>query len=173
MQELFFSGWTPLLRTLLAAGLAYPLLILLLRISGKRTLAQMNVFDFIVTVALGSTLASMLVTNEVSLVQGFEALALLVGLQFLVAWTSVRSARFRRLVKSEPRIILKDGCLLPDALKQERFSEDEVLQALREQGIADLSSVQAVVLETNGRISVVRKSEGAGGALDNVSGPKL
>jgi uncharacterized membrane protein YcaP (DUF421 family) len=172
MDGVFFSGWAPLLRTLVATVLAYPALVAVLRISGKRTLAQMNAFDFIVTVALGSTLASILVSNNVSIVQGVQALVLLVALQFLVAWSSVRAGWFQKLVKSEPRMILRDGEVLEEALLSERFSKDEVVQALREQGIADFSSVQAVVLETNGRISVVRTSQGAGEALDNVRGAK-
>ncbi len=170
VDDFLFSGWGPLVKTLLATLLAYPILILVLRISGKRTLAQMNAFDFIVTVALGSTLASVLISNSVSIIQGIEALVLLIALQYFVAWASVRWRRARHIVKSEPRLLVHDGRVLRGALADERLAESEVLQALRQQGVADLSAVRAVVLETNGRFSVVGRSEDGSGALQNVVG---
>jgi uncharacterized membrane protein YcaP (DUF421 family) len=170
VDEFLFSGWGPLLKTLLAALLAYPILILVLRISGKRTLAQMNAFDFIVTVALGSTLASVLISNSVSIIQGIEALVLLIALQYCVAWASIRWQSARHMVKSQPRLLVHNGRVLRRALADERLAESEVLQALRQQGVADLSAVRAVVLETNGRFSVVGRSDDASGALQNVVG---
>jgi uncharacterized membrane protein YcaP (DUF421 family) len=80
MQQMLFGGWQPLLRTLVVGALAYLVLVSLLRLSGKRTLAKMNAFDFVVTVALGSTLATILLSKSVTLAQGSLALALLIGL---------------------------------------------------------------------------------------------
>ena len=70
---------------------SYLSLLVLLRVSGKRTLAKLNAFDFVVIVALGSTLSSVLLSSDVALAEGVTAMVLLVGLQFLVAWLSVRS----------------------------------------------------------------------------------
>ncbi|MFC7482985.1 DUF421 domain-containing protein [Luedemannella flava] len=88
----FFESWNYVLRVLAAAVLVYPALIVLLRLSGKRTLAKMNAFDLVVTVALGSTLASVLLSTDVTLAQGVAALAGLVTLQFAIAWAVVRVA---------------------------------------------------------------------------------
>lgn len=79
-----FDSWFGLLRVLVVGTIAYAALVLLLRVSGKRTLAKLNAFDLIVTVALGSTLATVLLSKSVALVEGLAAFALLAGLQYLV-----------------------------------------------------------------------------------------
>lgn len=169
---MLFDGWNDLGR-ILAVGIAgYAGLVLLLRVTGKRTLAKMNAFDLVVTVSFGSTLATLLLSRDVSLAEGLLAFALLCLLQYAVAFTSVRSPRFRELVKSEPTALVLDGHLLVDRLTRERVSRDEVLAAVRAQGIASLSQVAAVVLETDGSFSVVRAADGAADTLANVRGPE-
>jgi len=148
----FFDSWTGLLRVLVVGTSAYAALVLLLRVSGKRTLAKLNAFDFVITVALGSTLATVVLSSSVALVEGVTALALLVALQYVVAWASVRSPRVERLVKSEPTLLYRDG-FLEGAMRRQRVTADEVVQAARGQGHADLGSVAAVVLETDGSLS--------------------
>lgn len=149
---MFFDNWTGLLRVLVVGTSAYAALVLLLRVSGKRTLAKLNAFDFVITVALGSTLATVVLSSSVALVEGVTALALLVALQYVVAWASVRSPRVERLVKSEPTLLYRDG-FLEGAMRRQRVTADEVEQAARGQGHADLRSVAAVVLETDGSLS--------------------
>jgi uncharacterized membrane protein YcaP (DUF421 family) len=105
----FYDGWWDLIRILVLGTAGYAALLLLLRTSGKRTLSKLNAFDFVVTVALGSTLATVLLSDSVSLVDGVTALALLVALQYAVAWASVRSAAIERLVKSEPTLVYHHG----------------------------------------------------------------
>ena len=106
LLRMFFRGWPGLLRTLVVGVLAYSALVLVLRVSGKRTLSKMNAFDFVVTVALGSTLATVLLSKGVALAEGVAAFALLVGMQFVITWASVRSGAVSRLVKSEPQMLL-------------------------------------------------------------------
>jgi uncharacterized membrane protein YcaP (DUF421 family) len=132
----------------------------------------MNAFDFVVTVALGSTLATILLSSQVALAEGVLALALLIGLQFAVTWASVRSPAVSRLVKSEPRLLLHDGRMLPGQMRAARVVEVEVRAAVREQGIAALEDVNAVVLETDGSFSVIRHNgETPTTALTGVRGP--
>jgi uncharacterized membrane protein YcaP (DUF421 family) len=161
---MLFSGWDNLLRTLVVGVVAYVALVVFLRVSGKRTLSKMNAFDLIVTVALGSTLATVLLTKDVALAEGALAFALLIGLQFIVTWSSVRVRWVRRLATGEPLMLLYRGEFLPEALRHARVTEDEVRAAVRSAGIDSLSKVQAVVLETNGSFSVVRPDEGGGGS---------
>jgi uncharacterized membrane protein YcaP (DUF421 family) len=161
---MLFSGWDNLLRTLVVGVVAYVALVVFLRVSGKRTLSKMNAFDLIVTVALGSTLATVLLTKDVALAEGALAFALLIGLQFVVTWSSVRVRWVRRLATGEPLMLLYRGEFLPAALRHARVTEDEVRAAVRSAGIDSLSKVQAVVLETNGSFSVVRPDEGGGGS---------
>lgn len=84
-------------------------MVLLLRVSGKRTLTKMNAFDLVVTVALGSTLATVLLTKSVALAEGLTAFVLLIFLQFVLTWLSVRSRAVGRLVKSEPTLLVYQG----------------------------------------------------------------
>jgi uncharacterized membrane protein YcaP (DUF421 family) len=152
-----FLGATPevLVRTAVVGALAYLALVAMLRVSGKRTLSQMNAFDFVVTVALGSTLATILLSRDVSLGQGIAALALLIGLQFVITWTSVRSRTASKLVKSEPTAVVWRGRMLRGTMARERLLEAEVEAALREHGLAGAESADLVILETDGTISVV------------------
>ena len=119
----FFAGWSGLVRVAIVGTLAYVALVLLLRVSGKRTLSKMNAFDLVVTVALGSTLATVILSKDVALVEGGTAFALLVGLQFGITWLSVRSASVRRLVKAEPTLLLYQGSVLPDQLQRSETIE--------------------------------------------------
>jgi uncharacterized membrane protein YcaP (DUF421 family) len=168
---MFFDGWSGLWRTLVVGVLAYVALVALLRVSGKRTLSKMNAFDLIVTVALGSTLATILLSKDVALAEGITALIVLIGMQYLVAWLSVRSPTVGTLVKSEPRLLFYQGQFLHNAMRDERVVEAEVTAAIRQQGIATLQEAEAVVLETDGSFTVVKQDNHANQtALDNVSG---
>jgi uncharacterized membrane protein YcaP (DUF421 family) len=154
-EAMLFDGWSGPLRVILVGTLAYVGLIVALRATGKRTLSKMNAFDLIVTVALGSTLAAILLDRTVPLLDGLTALGLLVGLQYLITWGSVRSATLRRLVKSEPTLLVRDGAFLRDAMHRTRVTQDEVEAALRQHGLEDISAIRLVVLETDGSLSVV------------------
>ena len=166
---MFFDSWPQLGRVLLLGAAAYVALLVLLRLSGKRTLAKLNAFDLVVTVALGSTLATVLLSSEVSLTEGVLAFAVLVAAQFVVAFTAVRVPAVRRAVKAEPTLLLRDGQMLRERLLACRISEGEVRQAVRASGQGSLSSVAAVVLETDGSVSVIPVAdEGDGSALADV-----
>ncbi|MBT2688487.1 DUF421 domain-containing protein [Bacillus sp. ISL-47] len=170
---MFFSSWQDIWRVLLIGLLSYASLVLFLRISGKRTLSKMNAFDLVITVALGSTLATILLNKKVSLAEGMTAFNLLIGLQYTVAWLSVRSSRFSELIKSNPDLLYYQGSFLSSSLRKNRVLEVEVLQAARAQGISSLNDVEAVVLETDGNISVIKKSSSSGkSTLSNVSQEK-
>lgn len=157
---MLFDDWMTLGRTALVGTLAYLALVLLLRVSGKRTLSKMNAFDFIVTVALGSTLATVLLSSSVSLARGVLAFAVLILLQFVITWLSARSSTVRRLVKAEPTLLVHKGEFLTGAMKQERVTEEEVRAAMRSQGISAVEEVEAVVLETTSDLSVVMQPSG-------------
>ena len=157
---------------LLVGICAYAAVVLMLRVSGKRTLSKMNAFDFVVTIALGSTLASLLLSKDVPLAEGLLALGLLISLQWGVAWLAVRSRGWRKLIKSEPRLLALRGELNEGALRDERVTADEVDSALRKAGIASLSEVEAVILETDGTVSVIGSAfaKQSASALDGVRG---
>ena len=167
---MLFDSWLALGRTVVVGVLAYLALVFLLRVSGKRTLSKMNAFDLVVTVALGSTLATVLLSSSVALANGVLAFALLIGLQFAITWLSARSSAVGNFVKAEPTMLLHRGRFLRNTMKRERVTEAEILAALRGEGIVAVEEVEAVVLETDSSFSVVRSSAGASdSALANVA----
>lgn len=170
---MFFSDWASLGRIVVTGVAAYVSLLLLLRISGKRTLAKLNAFDFVVTVALGSTLASMLLSKDTTIADGVLALALLIGCQFMIAWAQVRSTWLRRAVKAQPALLFYQGEWLADAMKRERVTRDEILAAMRSDGVRSEQEAAAVVLETDGSVSVIRQvaEPGADSTLSDVRQP--
>ena len=157
---MLFSGFEGIWRTLIVGLSAYAALVGVLRITGKRTLSKMNAFDLIVTVALGSTLATVLLSKDIALAEGVTAFLLLAGAQYAVTWMSLRSDRFRRWIKAEPRALLRDGRLIADALRAERVTPDEVEAAIRAAGHADAAAIELVMLETDGSMSVVPRKGG-------------
>lgn len=168
---MWFDAWGELVRVLLVGAVAYVFLVLLLRVSGKRTLAKLNAFDLVVTVALGSTLATILLSTDVSWSEGAVALVLLVALQLVVAWTTSRWPAARSALTAAPTLLLHHGEMLGDAMRTHRVSPGELRQAVRASGGGDLSRTGAVVLESDGTLSVITASSlGSASALGDVPG---
>lgn len=165
--------WEQVVRVAAAGVVAYVALLVMLRLSGKRTLAKLNAFDLVVTVALGSTLATILLSSDVSIAEGLTGLGVLVAAQLAVAWSTVRVSRIRTLIKAEPTLLVADGRILGERLRRQRVAIEEVRQVVRAAGVGDLSMVAAVVLETDGSLSVIEKSaKGNGDALADVDMPQ-
>ena len=155
MDKLFFDNWDSIFRTFIITILAYFSLIALLRISGKRTLSKMNAFDLIVTVAIGSVLATVLLNKSIALADGVLAFALLIGLQYLITTLALRSKRVSQWVKATPSLIVYNGEILTETMHKERISEDEVYAALRQNGVSSIVHAKAVVLEPDGSLSII------------------
>ena len=166
---MWFDSWSDVLRILAVGAAAYATLIVLLRLSGTRTLAKLNAFDWVVSVAFGSTLATILLNSDVSWAEGTAALVLLAGLQYVVARVTTWLPRSRAVVTAEPSLLLEDGRPLEAAMNRHRISLSELRQAVRATGTGDLTAVAAVVLETDGSLSVITAEQaGNRSALDGV-----
>lgn len=165
---MLFDGLPGILRVVLVSVLAYAVLVIVLRVSGKRSLAKLNAFDFVVTVALGSTLATVLLSKSVALTEGVLAFVMLALLQWAVSRLSIAFPTFRNLIRSQPRLVFEDGRFLRGPMRQERITEDEVTSVIRSSGVGRLEDVAAVVLETDGTLSVIRRTEQPPTVLANV-----
>jgi uncharacterized membrane protein YcaP (DUF421 family) len=152
---MLFEDWSTLGWTLVVVPLAYLSMLVVVRISGKRSLSKLNAFDLIVTVALGSVLASIAVAPDVTLASGIAAFAMLTALQYAFGYLAVRIDRFQSVVKARPALLVRDGRLLEDVLERQRVARAEILQVLRQHGIGAVEDVAAVVLETDGNFSVI------------------
>lgn len=165
---MFFDDWTNLARVIITGSLAYAGTIVLLRVSGNRTLSKMNSFDLVVTVAFGSTLSSVLIDSAISLAEGLVAIALLVMLQFLITWCSVRSRSLSSLVKTQPTLVASHGNFLPGPMRRVRVTEEEIRSVVRQNGLGSMKEVAAVVMESDGSLSVI--SVAKAGRLDTLQG---
>lgn len=152
--------------------IGYAALVAILRVSGNRTLSKMNAFDLIVTVALGSTLATILLNKSVSLAEGVLALSLLVGLQFVVTWSSVRWKPVREVVTGVPVLLMYRRRMIEDAMTRQRVTDAEIRAAVRQFGRADFDAIEAAVLEADGTLSVIERngSDDASTSLSDVKG---
>ena len=159
MEHLFFEDGEAVLNIAIATVCSYIGLLAIIRIMGKRTLAKMNAFDFVVTVTLGSTLSSMLL-NKVPVLNGLVALAIIMGLQYFIAYLAQRSEKIERAINSSPTMLFYNGVFLEAAMRKERITKEEVLSEIRSYRLEHLSQVRAVVMEINGSFSVIKKSEG-------------
>lgn len=154
-MEIFFDGWAGVVRIILIAPCAYAALVLFLRISGKRTLTQLNAFDLVITVSLGSVLATQVLSKDTPLLDGLVAMATLIALQWMVAFTSVRWKAVRDLVRSEPTRLVNEGVCDLLALRRARVTEDELLQVVRASGRCTISETRFVFLQTDGSFAII------------------
>ena len=166
---MFYDDMQGLLRVLTIGVLGYIALVFWLRVSGKRTLSKWNVFDFVVTIALGSILASVIISKSVPLLEGILAFVVLIGLQYIITWLSVRSSKFAALIKAKPTLLFSNGEYCHSALKSQRVTKSEIRAAVRGAGIIAIEEVAAVVLETDGSFSVMpHNNSGSKTALSDV-----
>jgi len=155
MSKIFFDSWESLFRSLVITVLAYVILLVMIRVSGKRTLSKMNAFDFIITIALGSSLASVALNKDIALLDGLLVFSLLILMQFLISWSAFNTKFIYNLVTSEPVLLLYKGKVFEKTMKKERIVMDELLMAVRKNGFSSTDEVAAVILETSGDLTVL------------------
>jgi uncharacterized membrane protein YcaP (DUF421 family) len=156
-SDYFFKGWEPLIRILVVGTAFYFILMVMLRITGKRSLSRFDAFDFTITMAIGSIFGRVAIDEKVSLAEAVLAAALLVSLQFVLSWLAVRSSWVRKAICAEPTLLFYQGMYQRAAMKKERVTEEEIRGAMHEHGINDESQAEAVILGSNGKLAVVIK----------------
>lgn len=148
------SGEAVLMVLLTTVGI-YLSLIILTRLAGLRSFSKMSGFDFAMTVAIGSVIASTVLTEDPPLLQAAAALAMLYGAQLLVAILRVRSKAVSRAVDNEPLLLMHGPEVLHHNLRRARVTEADLRAKLREANVLDPREIRAVVLETTGDVSVL------------------
>ena len=141
------------------AFLFYILIIVMVRLVGKRTTSEFNNFDWIINVAVGSLAASGILLRNVASVDAIAAIVVLAACQFVTTKLVMRSDDVADVVKAEPTLLTHKGEYLRDAMTRTRISEEEIKMALRAAGITANSDANWVVLETNGTMSVIPRQD--------------
>jgi uncharacterized membrane protein YcaP (DUF421 family) len=161
---IFFQSWYYVGRAALLSVVGFSALMIMLRVSGKRTLSKLNVFDFVFVVAVGSVFAATLVEKDVTLAEGLASLATLITIQVGLAKLAVYSSTAERIINGAPTLLLSQGKFIPHALRKERVTEEEVRAAIREEGLTRVEDADAVVLENDGTLTVAWNSTRPGAA---------
>ena len=158
MEEWFKISWESTLAILLTAVGIYIVVIILTRLCGKRSFSKMSSFDFAMTVAVGSIIASTVLSKSVSLPEGLIGLTIVYLLQIGAAYAR-RNDRVKKVIDNKPLLLMEGNKILHENLKKGRVAETDLRAKLREANVTQLSQVKAVVFETTGDISVLHDSE--------------
>lgn len=144
------------------AFVTYVTIIFIIRISGKRTLSKLNAFDFIVTVCLGSIMASTITDSSLPIYRGLIAFGSLVFFQFIISKLIVKSDTVQSIVLFEPALLFYEGTFNTVIMNKERITKREIYETMRQNGFEAIDNIKAVVLETEGSISIIPYSDEEG-----------
>ena len=158
-RRAMFTTWAIALQIVMRTGAVYLLVLVGVRLTGKREVGQMTPFDLTLLLLLSNSVQNAMTGPDTSLAGGAVAAVVLLSLNYAVAELSGVNRRFRRVVQGSPSLLIHDGALLMDHLKREHLTVDEVLRALREHGIGSVAEVAIGVLEVDGSLSFLKIDE--------------
>jgi uncharacterized membrane protein YcaP (DUF421 family) len=159
LKGALFPGAHVLLEIVLRTGVIYLLVLIGVRLSGKREVGQMTPFDLTLLLLLSNSVQNAMTGPDTSLSGGVIAACTLLLLNYFVADISGMNRRFRRLIQGQPSLLVHDGKVIESHLAKEHVSMDELHRALREHGINSLDQVALSVLEVDGSISCLKYDE--------------
>jgi uncharacterized membrane protein YcaP (DUF421 family) len=154
-----FTTWATALQIVVRTGAVYLLVLIGVRLTGKREVGQMTPFDLTLLLLLSNSVQNAMTGPDTSLAGGAVAAVVLLSLNYLVAELSGINRRFRRIVQGSPSLLIHDGELLMDHMQREHLTTDEVMRSLREHGIGSVGEVAIGVLEVDGSLSFLKKDE--------------
>jgi uncharacterized membrane protein YcaP (DUF421 family) len=165
-----FDGWEPVYRILLVGSTGFFAMVFLAQISSRRTLAKMNQYDFIMTVAWGASFGRVLTAREVSIVEALTAFSLLVALQFILSFFQKHSSSFSKIITADPLLLFYQGEFMNERMARENITKENLEAAIRLKGFSSFDEVGCIVMENNGRFSVIgiRQLSGKHEAVDSL-----
>jgi uncharacterized membrane protein YcaP (DUF421 family) len=166
---MFFPGSHVLLQIILRTGVIYLLVLIGVRLSGKREVGQMTPFDLTLLLLLSNSVQNAMTGPDTSLLGGAVAASTLLVLNYFVAGVAGGNRRFRKLIEGEPALLVHDGKIIETHMAREHVSMDELHRALREHGINSCDQVALAVLEVDGSISCLKYDEISPGASTHLA----
>ena len=154
-----FPGSHVLLEIVLRTAVVYLVVLLGVRLSGKREVGQMTPFDLVLLLLISNSVQNAMTGPDTSVLGGVAAAATLLALNFGVGELAGSNRRFRKLVEGQPTLLVHDGKIIAEHMKKEHVSMDELQRALREHGITGCQEVALAVLEVDGAISCLKYDE--------------
>lgn len=156
--NLIFNDWQTVLRIVFSGVFIYFTLILIMNLFGKRSIANLSMHDYVVTLAMGSIVASTIISKDATILDGLVGVIVLLTLQYLVTLTSIHYARFFKTINSSPVVLFLEGEFIEENLSKNRITHFEVYSAIRMQGQTTSDNIFAVVLESNGNLSIIKST---------------
>jgi uncharacterized membrane protein YcaP (DUF421 family) len=157
MWRAIFALGAPVAEKVLRPVLMYVFLVVLLRVFGKRELAQLNPFDLVVLLSLSNTVQNAIIGNDNSLTGGLIGAFALVALNYLVVRFLFRHRRLDEILEGKPTVLIEKGRVMENGLASELLTRPELLTVLHRQGFSDLEEVEQCVLEPGGTFAIRRK----------------
>lgn len=145
--------------TLIRAVIIYITVIVALRIMGKRQIGELKPHELVITVLVSQVASIPLEDNSMPLANMFVPILIFVSFEIIVSVISMKSLNFRNLIQGRPMFVIKNGKIDEKQMKRLRFTIDDLIDAIRQKDVFDISTVQDAVIETNGSISVLQKAE--------------
>ena len=159
MNSAFLPTGQVLLQIALRTGVIYLVVLIGVRLSGKREVGQMTPFDLTLLLLLSNSVQNAMAGPDTSLVGGVVAACTLLLMNYVVADISGANRRFRKFIQGQPSLLIHDGTIIEAHMAKEHVSMDELQRALREHGISDYHQVALAVLEVDGSISCLKYDE--------------
>jgi uncharacterized membrane protein YcaP (DUF421 family) len=150
------TNWHTVLQIMARTTVVYLLVLIGIRITGKREVGQMTPFDLTLLLLISNSVQNAMTGPDTSLLGGAVAALVLLVLNYLLAELSGLNRRFRSLIQGSPTLLIHNGSLLPAHMAKERVSLDEIRRSLREHGVNSIEDVALAVLEVDGSISVLK-----------------
>lgn len=148
----------PVLEKMLRPAIVYVFLVILLRVFGKRELAQLNPFDLVVLMSLSNTVQNAIIGNDNSLVGGLIGAATLLSVNYLVVRFLFKHRRLDQVIEGSPTTLIEKGHVLRDALAKELLTENELRTVAHRQGFATLDQIDRCIIEPGGTFFIQGKT---------------
>ena len=139
--------------------LFYFIIITALRIMGKREIGELSIFDIVIYLVMSELLALSLTENDQSIFKSLIPLVTLTLLQIIVAYVILKSGKIRNLIDGKPVIIIENGIINQKDMKKERYNIDDLMMQIRECSIGSIHEIAFAILETNGRLTILKKND--------------
>lgn len=137
----------------------YFMIIVALRFMGKREIGELSIFDIVIYLVMSELLALSLTDDDKTIFHTLVPLITLAILQVTVAHLIMKYEKFRHLIDGEPVILVQNGLINQSTMKKERYNIDDLMMQIREFGIGSIHEIAFAILETNGKLTVLRKND--------------
>lgn len=147
------------LNVLIKGFMSLIFLFFVIKLLGKKQVSQLNIFDYVIGISLGNLAAEMTINSDISIINGFLAMAIYGMCSLFVSFITSKSIIARRFISGTPIVLIEKGKISKDNLKKVKLDLNDLMQDAREDGIFDLSKVEYAIMEASGKVTFLLKSE--------------